>query len=494
MTTTNHQEPKPVRGVKPWVRTQRIMLAVAILVFVAPCILIISVKHFSDKNLAGYVDAIRSEGLPVSVIDLPNWQAALSQGAGEAQTSGEPGGATAAERCLQAVALLQPEGGSPSVDAINGILERYDEEGTLAPEAGEQLRAQVAANAQAVELLRQASSLPPGNFPVDFTAGWDMDLPYQGGIRRAARLLRAEAVAATLENDPERAFQALVAAIALSRPLQNDILLSSQLLRVGCNSNALRALGQVLGMARLDEAHLVRLQELFSAAYPEDAFSNALVSERTFALLLFQNPALMFGEDERAVVVDAEEYDLPMFQKASAPAVFLAERSEYFDGMRELINALRLPYPESQAVFERVAGQPRLRFHSHSNPGANTSPGANRPHHPPRPGLRGMFLSYSRLPQVMARDRARLNQGAAALAVERYRLARGTAPERLEALVPEYLAAPPVDPFDLQPLRYQQDDKGYLIYSVSVNGKDEAGKAGEFADQGDLPFRVNYPQ
>ena len=105
-----------------------------------------------------------------------------------------------------------------------------------------------------------------------------------------------------------------------------------------------------------------------------------------------------------------------------------------------------------------------------------------------------MFLSYSRLPQVMARDRARLNQGVAALAVERYRLARGTAPERLDALVPEYLAVAPVDPYDLQPLRYQQDTAGYLIYSVSVNGKDEAGKAGEFADQGDLPFRVNYPQ
>ena len=288
MASTNHQESKPVRGVKPWVRTRRIMLTVAIVVFVAPCILIISAKHFSDKNLAGYVEAIRSEGLPISVIDLPDWQAALSQGAGVAQASGGPGGATAAERCLQAVALLQPEGGSPSVDEINLILERYDEEATLTPEAGEQLRARVAENAQAVALLREASSLPPGNFPVDYTAGWDMDLPYQSGIRRAARLLRGEAVAAALENDPERAFQALVAAIALSRPLQNDILLSSQLLRAGCNSNALRTLGQVLGMARLNEAHLVRLQELFSAAYPEDAFSNALVSERTFALLLFR--------------------------------------------------------------------------------------------------------------------------------------------------------------------------------------------------------------
>lgn len=487
MASTTPQESKPVSRVKPWVRTRRIMLAVAIIVFVAPCIAIIAAKHFSDRDLAGYVEEIRGEGLPVSVDELPQWRTTVSQGAGVAQSSGE---ATAAERYLQAVGLLQPVAGVPSVDEINVILERYDNEGTLAPEAREQLRAQVAAHAEALALLREASSLPPGTFPVDYTLGWDMNLPYQDGLRRAARLLRGEAVTAALENDPERVFQALVAAIALSRPLQNEVVLSSQLLRVGCNSNALRALGQVLGMVRLNETHLVRLQELFSAAYPEDAFSNALVSERTFALLLFQNPALLFGEDERVTVTDAEEYELPMFQKASAPAVFLAERREYFDGMRELINAIRLPYPECRAVFERVAGQPRLRF----RPRSKDSPMENRPLHPPRPGLRGMFLSYSRLPQVMARDRARLNQGTAALAVERYRLAKGTAPERLEALVPEYLGAPPVDPFDLQPLRYKQDDKGYLIYSVSVNGRDEAGKTGEFADQGDLPFRVNYPQ
>ena len=494
MASTNHQESRPVSRVKPWVRTRRIMLAVAVIVFVAPCIVIIAAKHFSDQDLAGYVEEIRGAGLPVSVDELPQWRATASQAAGVAQQSGGPDGATAVERYLQAVDLLQPAPDAPSVDAISVILERYDKEGALAPEAGEQLRAAVTAHAGALALLREASSLPPGTFSIDYSPGWDMDLPYQDGFRRAARLLRGEAVAAALENDPERVFQALAAATALSRPLQNEILLSAQLLRVGCNSNALRALGQVLGMVRLNEAHLVRLQELFSVAYPEDAFANALVSERTFALLLFQNPALMFGEDERVVVVDAEEYELPMFQKASAPAVFLAERREYFDGMKELINAIRLPYPESQAVFERVAGQPRLRFRPRSSSGANASPAANRPQHPHRPGLRGMFLSYSRLPQVMARDRARLNQGVAALAVERYRLARGTAPERLDALVPEYLAVAPVDPYDLQPLRYQQDTAGYLIYSVSVNGKDEAGKAGEFADQGDLPFRVNYPQ
>lgn len=489
MTRSNNHSPRAT-AVKPWVRTRRIMLAVAFLLFIAPCIIIVSAKYFSDQNLAGYVEEIRAEGMPASVDDLPAWQANLAKG-GEGAAEADK---TAAALYLQAIALLDSADNARAGDAINGVLAHYDEEGMLSPEAKEQLGSYAAANAPVLELLRQAVALPAGAFPVDYTRGWDMDLPHADGIRRAARLLRAETAVSVLENDPQRAVNAVAAAVALSRPLRNEPVLSSQLLRLGCNNTALRALAEVLGVLPFSEGQLGRLQELFAEAYPADAFSNALISERTFALLVFQNPALMFGEDEDAGLPGLDEYELPMYQKASAPSVFLAERSRYFSGMKELIAAMRLPYPEAQAVFERVAGPPRLRFRTRSGGGSDPDRAAVRHHHPPRGGLRGMFMTYTRLPQAMARDRARLNQGVAALAVERYRLTHGKTPERLEELIPQFVAAVPLDPFDLQPLRYRREENAFVIYSVSVNGKDENGEKGEFADQGDLPFRVQYKQ
>ncbi len=66
---------------------------------------------------------------------------------------------------------------------------------------------------------------------------------------------------------------------------------------------------------------------------------------------------------------------------------------------------------------------------------------------------------------------------ATALAVERYRLARGKLPEALGQLVPDYLAAVPEDPFDGTPLRYRRTERGFVVYSVGEDGNDDGGKA-----------------
>jgi hypothetical protein len=64
----------------------------------------------------------------------------------------------------------------------------------------------------------------------------------------------------------------------------------------------------------------------------------------------------------------------------------------------------------------------------------------------------------------------------AALAIERFRRANaGQPPRSLEDLVPAYLAAVPLDPFDGNPLKYKADAGGYVIYSVDRNRADDGG-------------------
>ena len=52
---------------------------------------------------------------------------------------------------------------------------------------------------------------------------------------------------------------------------------------------------------------------------------------------------------------------------------------------------------------------------------------------------------------------------------------RGRYPESLDALVPEYLKEMPRDAFVDQPLKYQRQGGGYLLYSVGPNMKDDSG-------------------
>lgn len=62
------------------------------------------------------------------------------------------------------------------------------------------------------------------------------------------------------------------------------------------------------------------------------------------------------------------------------------------------------------------------------------------------------------------------------VALERFRRANNAYPATLAELVPAYLPAVPVDPFDSQPMKYLRTPKGgFRAYSVSANGVDDGG-------------------
>ncbi|MGE9297375.1 MAG: hypothetical protein ACQKBV_13915, partial [Puniceicoccales bacterium] len=61
------------------------------------------------------------------------------------------------------------------------------------------------------------------------------------------------------------------------------------------------------------------------------------------------------------------------------------------------------------------------------------------------------------------------------IALRLYQMKHGDLPPTLDALVPEYIDAAPVDPYDLQPVRY--DPTRAILYSVGENGNDEGGNS-----------------
>jgi hypothetical protein len=63
-----------------------------------------------------------------------------------------------------------------------------------------------------------------------------------------------------------------------------------------------------------------------------------------------------------------------------------------------------------------------------------------------------------------------------AIALDRYRMAHGEFPQRLEALLPVLLPTLPRDAMNGEPLRYQpRPDGGFILYSVGFDGMDDGG-------------------
>ena len=66
-----------------------------------------------------------------------------------------------------------------------------------------------------------------------------------------------------------------------------------------------------------------------------------------------------------------------------------------------------------------------------------------------------------------------------ACALERYRLANGQFPEKLDSLTPQYISRLPNDVITGQPYKYRRADDGqFILYSVGWNEKDDGGVPG----------------
>jgi hypothetical protein len=79
---------------------------------------------------------------------------------------------------------------------------------------------------------------------------------------------------------------------------------------------------------------------------------------------------------------------------------------------------------------------------------------------------------------------ARRDAGVVAIAIQQFRLRENKPPQALSELVPEFLPAIPIDPYDGQPLKYDLNSNRYVVYSVGNNRQDDGGSVANAADLG----------
>jgi hypothetical protein len=79
-----------------------------------------------------------------------------------------------------------------------------------------------------------------------------------------------------------------------------------------------------------------------------------------------------------------------------------------------------------------------------------------------------------------------------ALAIERFRSVEERLPDSLAELVPSRAPAVLNDPYDGEPLRYVKREKGYIVYSIGPDGKDDGGETPcvTEAEEGDIMIAV----
>jgi len=255
-------------------------------------------------------------------------------------------------------------------------------------------------------------------------------------------------------------------------------LLISYLVRIADNAIAVDGAEGVLSRIPLTGPQLEQLQQAFVLAESPDHFGRAFMGERCLALEHFTMPAsklLPLLTGAAGVPANASSgwpgiAEFSFWQLYTVSGIKGHDCAYYLDRMDELIETGARPRTELLDRQERFTRElQRLQAQRSSIL---------------RPFSRLGLPAFGTVSGKELRSVTTLRCAQTAMAVERWRLAHGDAlPPTLDVLVPQFLAAVPIDLMDGKPLKFRALAKGYVVYSFGEDSFDDGG----------LPFNERGP-
>lgn len=436
----------------------------------APFSLLEGWNAIATARLEARLQAIRDAGDPVTMADLakrhpdppPGKNAApVFQAAFERMEAREQENAAQEER-LPLVGQAQLPGlDEPLPPPMRGAIQAY-----------------LKGNHEVLALLHQAAALAECKFDLDFAQGPGMLMPHLSKLRGAARLLALEAIERTEAGQADEAAASLTACLRMGEAVRQEPVLISTLVRIACDAIAVAAAERWASGARPSPEALARVEAAFAAAGDRSIIEHAMVGERCFGIDIYQTYVLKPGGARLAAELGVEmPLGAQVLWNAIPAAYFKSDMAHYLDIMSDYVAASRMAPPEWARAAARA--------------------GRNLEERIPRYYVvaRLILPALQRVFQTGQEHLARCDSARTALAALRYRARQRRLPETLEALVPDYLAAVPADPFDGKPLRYRTDGAGLAVYAVGPDGKDDGGDTERReAKAPDIGFRIRWPR
>ncbi len=403
----------------------------------------------ANNRLQRRLNAIRAAGEPVTIEDLA---------ARMPQIPDEENLFIALTACVEGTPAT-PATLNPDIDAskllIFGTATPPSLGRRLSPEQRIAVERYLELIASELVCLHKALELDKGCMPIEFARpAIATTLPNLTLYRQASKIVALEATLAREQGDFDTALHCLEELVHMDRAMASADLLICALVRMGAQSLARDQIGQTVNLNEMSDDTLHKLQAILGKPEYAVDLKRAMMGERVFFtdtldwMRRYGPGAVTTGGPE--LIPSGWSY-VPII-----PELDEAKGLSLWNGV---ITALGEPNPETLRRVRATAGQ-----------------AANLPWHCVFSKI--LMPSVSRGVELWIGCEAETRALQVAIACERYRLQHGGFPDGLQALVPEYLDAIPLDPFDGKPLRYKQIDKGIVVYSIGEDETDDGGDVG----------------
>ena|ERR1017187_7880894 len=405
-------------------------------------------RYTLHRMVEAKLDEIRKQGYPVTLAELDKWYPT------------PPPGENAADIYMQAFEHYVKNKSDTNLPIV-GDARMPPRDTPLPAEMKQGIAGYLVANQEALDFLHKAATMRFCRYPSDVSDSHKMITPQIkqfGAVRQGERLLYLESLLASADGDTQRAVKSIVASLALAESGTGRSVLISYFVEHACVELTISSLEQALGRAIFNEQQLTELSDAFDRVETNNAFTDAVIGERAWAygewreLRTGQTPAkdliLLFPDR-------IERFDRTLATIYRPTGLVDFDYLGYMGFLDDFLGTTNIPFPRR---LEKIHTLQRDRASLKTLPIAR---------------MNAALLSDSA--KTEARLQAHLRAVSVALSVERYRVTKNVLPDSLGDLVPEFLTAVPIDPFDGQPLRYKKLAKGYVVYSVGEDGKDDGG-------------------
>ena len=304
--------------------------------------------------------------------------------------------------------------------------------------------------ARLYQLLEKASKmecqfLTKEDYQQDVSTISKILLPHLSELRDCVRLSAAKAKTEAESGQVEKALSISLTGLRIGKSLANEPFLISQLVRIAIDSIALSRLEEILnkgeGNTDLYQALLYEMEE--------ERKRNIVAYSLKGEMVIFGMPGML---RERESAREASK-----FFKKFINEYWDEEVSVYIKSMSKLIPLCAKPYWDAGKKVKEVVEEVKSL--------------------PPRRAFLAKNV-ISTVPRAYSQE-AKLDAhlGAAEIAVANriHRKKHGKYVNSLEQLSPEILPVLPLDPFTGKDYIYKKKDKGFIVYSLGKNLRDDGG-------------------
>lgn len=431
-------------------------IAAFVLMLVGIAVWYVAETARARSQLAAEVKKLRDRGRPVTTIDLNQQYHSAFQ---------DPPYAAALIRALAA-------GANPNMQQLGKPLPFVGD--GAAPLALDQPWTQqaeaehfLAQNKELLDLLAQHGRNPTRiHFTSDLRLGFQSLMPNVQNARYGARVLSLRLHVELRHGRTDKAVECIEQQIALAEAMRDEPFIVGQLVRCAFLGVAIRDLKYLAENVDLTDAELTRLQAALRQPDMTLALQHGLAGEAASAYTASTWPANALGNGPSPLTPDDVAR---LANRAPSRPGDVALMLGYFRRIQtandESLAAAGAEGKLIDSEIKALAGSPTRVFYIYTLL---------------------MFPAVGSATNAFQRAEANFQSADAVLAALRYRHAHQKWPDSLQQLVPAFLPAVPVDPYNGKELLFQATPTEFKVYAVGQNLVDDGGTwtDKDFADVG----------